>query len=417
MDAFYAQIEQPPSFPPKTTDRKRIRRQLRDEALTGRPVVVVQYPTTMHNLKDMAPDDNRIVQASASSIIAVSYEARPFGVKRGMKAGDAQKLCPDLSLVQVPTRNGKADISLYRRGGESVVSVLERAGGAVTAVEKASIDERRLGERELGEREVEGTCDASSLNGGEGKRWEKIGEGGWAAVLAEATATHAAMPKLSRSRETCAVFVNACMEPQLHPVAGLHGDDIDVVMEEASWWARPEEAFTLDEKLLACGAAVVSRMRAAVRAELQYSCTAGLAHNKLLAKLCSNMHKPNAQTVLPLDKVKAVFSTLPVEKVKGWGGKLGVKMMEKLGVSTAEIERWLSELSKELVLRLDEQSDREGQAPRKLTVSFAEIKPKGKPKAVSRCCSMVKPEVSAVVEACMEMVRAHNKEASRVPAV
>ena len=46
-------------------------------------------------------------------------------------------------------------------------------------------------------------------------------------------------------------------------------------MEEASWWARPEEAFTLDEKLLACGAAVVSRMRAAVRAELQYSCTAG----------------------------------------------------------------------------------------------------------------------------------------------
>lgn len=44
-------------------------------------MVVVQYPTTMHNLKDMAPDDNRIVQASASSIIAVSYEARPFGVR------------------------------------------------------------------------------------------------------------------------------------------------------------------------------------------------------------------------------------------------------------------------------------------------------------------------------------------------
>ncbi|CAN0453750.1 unnamed protein product, partial [Laminaria digitata] len=161
----------------------------------------------------------------------------------------------------------------------------------------------------------------------------------------------------------------------------------------------------------------------------------GLAHNKLLAKLCSNMHKPNAQTILPLDKVEAVFRTLPVEKVKGWGGKLGVKIMEKLGVSTAgevasvgpadlrrvlgdeegwrawekskgvdrdpvkarsapksigcsktfpgrakltsfsEIERWLSELSKELVLRLDEQSEREGQAPKKLTVSFAELRP------------------------------------------
>ena len=35
-------------------------------------------------------------------------------VERGMKAADARKLCPELSLVQVPTRNGKADISLYR---------------------------------------------------------------------------------------------------------------------------------------------------------------------------------------------------------------------------------------------------------------------------------------------------------------
>lgn len=61
----------------------------------------------------------------------------------------------------------------------------------------------------------------------------------------------------------------------------------------------------------------------------------GVAHNKLLAKLCSNMHKPNAQTVLPLAKVGTVFAALPVQKVKGWGGKLGEKIMEKLGVTTA----------------------------------------------------------------------------------
>lgn len=41
--------------------------------------------------------------------------------------------------------------------------------------------------------------------------------------------------------------------------------------------------------------------------------------------------------------------------------------------SLAEIERWLSELSKELVLRLDEQRETEGQIPSKLTVSFAEV--------------------------------------------
>lgn len=42
-----------------------------------------------------------------------------------------------------------------------------------------------------------------------------------------------------------------------------------------SWWERPVESWTEDERLLACGAAVVSRLRAAVRSELQYSCTAG----------------------------------------------------------------------------------------------------------------------------------------------
>lgn len=55
--------------------------QLRDTALTGKPVVVVQYPTSRHDIEDMRPDDNRVVEGSASSIIAVSYEARPSGVR------------------------------------------------------------------------------------------------------------------------------------------------------------------------------------------------------------------------------------------------------------------------------------------------------------------------------------------------
>lgn len=41
--------------------------------------------------------------------------------------------------------------------------------------------------------------------------------------------------------------------------------------------------------------------------------------------------------------------------------------------SFSEIERWLSELSKELISRLVEQQEGEGQAPSKLTVSFAAL--------------------------------------------
>lgn len=44
-------------------------------------------------------------------IIAVSYEARAFGVKRNMWAADAKKLCPDLQLARVPESRGKADLT------------------------------------------------------------------------------------------------------------------------------------------------------------------------------------------------------------------------------------------------------------------------------------------------------------------
>lgn len=44
-------------------------------------------------------------------IIAVSYEARSFGVARGMWASEARALCPELLLARVPEARGKADLS------------------------------------------------------------------------------------------------------------------------------------------------------------------------------------------------------------------------------------------------------------------------------------------------------------------
>ena len=43
----------------------------------------------------------------------------------------------------------------------------------------------------------------------------------------------------------------------------------------AAWWARPPEAWGPGQRLLACGAQVIAELRAAVREELGYSCSAG----------------------------------------------------------------------------------------------------------------------------------------------
>ena len=44
-------------------------------------------------------------------IIAVSYEARAFGVSRNMRGDDAKVKCPGINLVSVPQVRGKADLT------------------------------------------------------------------------------------------------------------------------------------------------------------------------------------------------------------------------------------------------------------------------------------------------------------------
>jgi DNA polymerase eta len=115
LDAFYAQVEQQANA-----------------ALQRTPVAVVQY-NPFGDLKSFSERDDRIFNDSNGSIIAVSYgEARRSGVKRQMRGSEARALCPSLQLVQVPTSNGKADLTLYRRHGEQVLAILAEDDAAGT---------------------------------------------------------------------------------------------------------------------------------------------------------------------------------------------------------------------------------------------------------------------------------------------
>lgn len=52
--------------------------------------------------------------------------------------------------------------------------------------------------------------------------------------------------------------------------------------------------------MLHSGALIAKRLRQVVFERLQLTCSAGVAHNKILAKLASARHKPNKQAlVLP----------------------------------------------------------------------------------------------------------------------
>ena len=69
-------------------------------------------------------------------------------------------------------------------------------------------------------------------------------------------------------------------------------------------------------------------------AELGYSCSAGIAHNKILAKLASGMHKPSQQTVIPAPATPGLLNELPVSKLRQLGGKFGDELMATLDIKT-----------------------------------------------------------------------------------
>ncbi|XP_057971526.1 DNA polymerase eta isoform X2 [Malania oleifera] len=116
-------------------------------------------------------------------------------------------------------------------------------------------------------------------------------------------------------------------------VLGLNEDGSDVKENGVKEWLCRSSADRRD-KLLACGVLIIAELRMQVLKETEFTCSAGIAHNKMLAKLASGMNKPAQQTVVPFSSVKELLNSLPIKKMKQLGGKLGSSLQSDLGVNT-----------------------------------------------------------------------------------
>ncbi|XP_075704948.1 DNA polymerase eta-like isoform X1 [Rhinoderma darwinii] len=259
MDCFYVQVEQ----------------RLRPE-LKNKPVVVVQYKTWR-----------------GGGIIAVSYEARAFGVTRNMFANDAKKLCADLELARVAETHGKADLTKYREASVEVMEIMSR----FAVVERASIDEAYIDLTDSIQKRIQ------EMAG------QQIAEG-----LLKTTYVQG-YPDLNPAHEqsrTTEELRRLGVEQWLSSL--LSGDP-----------RSPELQLTV-------AAIIVEEMRAAVEEETTFQCSAGISHNKILAKLACGLNKPNRQTILSQSAVPGLFRQLPIGKIRNLGGKLGATIKEILGV-------------------------------------------------------------------------------------
>ncbi|KAF5000095.1 hypothetical protein FGRMN_2029 [Fusarium graminum] len=77
-------------------------------------------------------------------------------------------------------------------------------------------------------------------------------------------------------------------------------------------------------------AEVVEQMRSEVHQKTNITISAGIAANAKLAKICSNMNKPNGQYVLPSDRlaIMTFMRSLPTRKVNGIGRVLERELLE-----------------------------------------------------------------------------------------
>ncbi|XP_010905640.2 DNA polymerase kappa isoform X1 [Elaeis guineensis] len=86
------------------------------------------------------------------------------------------------------------------------------------------------------------------------------------------------------------------------------------------------------------GEEVAAELRNNVYEETGLTCSVGVAPNRLLAKVCSDINKPNGQYILPNDRkaVMTFISSLPIRKIGGIGKVTETILKDVLGINTCE---------------------------------------------------------------------------------
>ncbi|KAJ6948829.1 hypothetical protein NC651_002981 [Populus alba x Populus x berolinensis] len=91
------------------------------------------------------------------------------------------------------------------------------------------------------------------------------------------------------------------------------------------------------ERGMSCGE-IAEELRKCINEETGLTCSAGVAPNRLLAKVCSDINKPNGQFVLINDRmaVMTFISSLPIRKIGGIGKVTEHILSDAFGISTCE---------------------------------------------------------------------------------
>lgn len=282
------------------------------------------------------------------SLIAINYAARPSGISRLVSVAEARKLCPDIVLQHVATfREGEGGRWAYR--DDSFKSI---------KTDKVSLDPYRAESRKI-----------LKTMKDELERWctEPIDEEiqplfqGVTAPLEKAS-----IDEVFIDLSPLIYRVLLQRYPELRPKP--HDDNRDSELPPppttAIQWDTGDSLIELDENereeddpdwddiIMQIAAEIVRSVRSAVWNKLHYTCSAGIARNKMLAKLGSACNKPNAQTVVRNRAIRFFLCRYKFTQIRMLGGKLGEQIISDFG--TEQVSELLKIPLEQLRTKLDD---------------------------------------------------------------
>lgn len=241
--------------------------ELRDPRLRGRPMAVTQK----------------------FLIVTANYAARSAGLKKLMSTTKAKALCPEVALV-----SGE-DLTPYRACAKKVRAALERFG----TCEKLGLDECWV--------DLTAEVDRRIAAGGPASDPPLVGHRHSSEHVVESDNAHRPMD------------IRAVDPERTNASDGVHHPVPPRCEDGADPDANPDVSDPARERRLRVGAAIAAEARDAVRSATGLRMSAGIAHNKMLAKLVSGLHKPDDQTTLPAGVAAKLVSPLPVRALPGVG--------------------------------------------------------------------------------------------------
>ncbi len=121
------------------------------------------------------------------------------------------------------------------------------------------------------------------------------------------------------------------------------------VLKEYSDLIEPlslDEAYvdvTENKKNIKYASVVAKEVRQKVFEKTKLTVSAGVAPNKFLAKIASDMNKPNGLTVITPEQVPSFLEDLPIRKIPGIGSKTEEKMHRSKIFKVRDLQEWSHE--------------------------------------------------------------------------